>query len=259
MHAKAETARNDWYTTRNQHYKQVAARELDAAQKAHDDWKNAHPGLSDSGSDTAKALEAARTKSSFADRMLAAGANQEAAAREYQYIAENLNPEQHDDPRALYELFDKDPARMAQSIINSHFVQYGGDPTEMENRTQLANTVADALGWQPTTALDPDAPATNERLRRTQDLYGGLSKEQKEMRDKIVDQIVKDGGEHAKVTVLPVVYATDKSGVVKTAVFKVENKDDPRGKEMEFVDEQAWTYDSLDDYRANNSLPVEGV
>ncbi|HJS03465.1 MAG TPA: DUF4781 domain-containing protein, partial [Variovorax sp.] len=259
MHAKAETARNDWYTTRNQHYKQVAARELDAAQKAHDDWKNAHPGLSDSGSDTAKALEAARTKSSFADRMLAAGANQEAAAREYQYIAENLNPEQHDDPRALYELFDKDPARMAQSIINSHFVQYGGDPTEMENRTQLANTVADALGWQPTTALDPDAPATNERLRRTQDLYGGLSKEQKEMRDKIVDQIVKDGGEHAKVTVLPVVYATDKSGVVKTAVFKVENKNDPHGKEVEFVDEQAWTYDSLDDYRANNSLPVEGV
>ncbi len=148
---------------------------------------------------------------------------------------------------------------MAQSIINSHFVQYGGDPTEMENRTQLANTVANALGWQPTTELDPDAPATNERLRRTQDLYGGLGKEQKEMRDKIVDQIIQDGGEHAKVTVLPVVYATEKGGVVKTAVFKVENKDDPRGKEMEFVDEQAWTYDSLDDYRANNSLPVEGV
>ncbi|NDZ16494.1 hypothetical protein C7T35_22375 [Variovorax sp. WS11] len=259
MHAKAETARNDWYTTRNQHYKQVAARELDAAQKSHDDWKSTHPGLSDSGSDTAKALEAAKTKSSFADRMLAAGANQEAAAREYQYIAENLSPEQHDDPRALYKLFDKDPARMAQSIINSHFVQYGGDPTEMENRTQLANTVANALGWQPTTELDPDAPATNERLRRTQDLYGGLGKEQKEMRDKIVDQIIKDGGAHAKVTVLPVVYATEKGGVVKTAVFKVENKDDPRGKEMEFVDEQAWTYDSLDDYRANNSLPVEGV
>ncbi|OUL98718.1 DUF4781 domain-containing protein [Variovorax sp. JS1663] len=261
MHAKAETARNDWYTARNQHYKQVATRELDAAQKAHDDWKKAHPGQSDSGSDTWKALQAAQVKNGFADRVLAAGANEEAAAREYQYIAENLSPEQHGDPRALYKLFDKDPARMAQSIINSHFVQYGGDATEMENRTHLANVVAHALGWQPTTELDPDAPATNERLRRTQDLYGGLGKEQKEMRDKIVDQIVKDGGEHAKVTVLPVVYALDddKGGIVKTAVFKVENKNDPKGKEVEFVDEQAWTYDSLDDYRANNSLPVEGV
>ncbi|MDR6537779.1 DUF4781 domain-containing protein [Variovorax soli] len=261
MHAKAETARNDWYTARNQHDKEVAARELDAAEKAHDQWKKTHPGLSDSGSDTAKALQAAQVKNGFADRMLAAGANEEAAARESEYIAENLSAAQHDDPRALYKLFDKDPARMAQSIINSHFVQYGADPVEMENRTQLANTVANALGWQPTTELDPNATATNERLRRTQDLYGGLAKAQKEMRDKIVDQIIKDGGEHAKVTVLPVVYAldSDKGGIVKTAIFKVENKNDPKGKEVEFVDEQAWTYDSLDDYRANNSLPVEGV
>ncbi|WP_157103353.1 DUF4781 domain-containing protein, partial [Variovorax sp. WDL1] len=261
MHAKAETARNGWITARNQHYKQVATRELGAAEKAHDDWKKAHPGLSDSGSDTWKALQEAKVKDGFADRVLAAGANEEAAAREYQYIAENLSPEQHDDPRALYRLFDKDPARMAQSIINSHFVQYGGQPTQMESRTHLANEVATALGWQPTTGLDPNAPATNDRLRRTQDLYTGLGKEQKEMRDKIVDRIIEDGGEKARVTVLPVVYALDgeKGGIVKTAIFKVENKDDPKGREVEFVDEQAWTYDSLDDFRANNSLPVEGV
>jgi hypothetical protein len=259
LHAKAETSRNNWYTARNAQYKKVATRELDDAKAAHDTWKKAHPGLSESGTDSWKALEAAKLKNDHADRVLAAGANEEAAAREYQTIAENLSPDQHKDPHALYRLFDKDPAVMAQSIINSHFVQYGGQPTQMENRTQLENAVATALGWQPSTELDPSAPATNERLRRTQDLFTGLGKEQKEMRAKIVDRIIEDGGEKARVTVLPVVYATDsdKGGIVKTTIFKVENKN--RSGEVEFVDERAWTYDSLDDYRANNSLPVEGV
>ncbi|QSI31640.1 DUF4781 domain-containing protein [Variovorax sp. RKNM96] len=259
LHARAETSRNAWYTARNAHYKEVATRELDAAEAAHDQWKKAHPGMSESGSETWEALAAARARDKHADRWRAAGALDAADAIQYRTLADNLSPELHDDPRAMAGVFNEFTRELAQPLVNRHFVENGGLPAQMANRTHLRNVVADALGWPPSVELDPQAPATNDRLRRSQDLYGGLPKTQKELLEKIADRIVEDGGKNARVTVVPVVYGLerDDGGIVKTAIFKVQNKDRPG--EVEFVDEQGWTYDSVDDYRANNSLPAQGV
>ncbi|MGK6308612.1 DUF4781 domain-containing protein [Variovorax sp. DT-64] len=255
--AKAVEARSTWLGSHNTFHTASAKRDLGTAQAAHDKWKRENPSLAETGSDTWQALQAAQGKADIAQRYLAAGATEGASAREQNFIAQNLRPDQHGDGAELYKLFMKDPELMAQSIINSHYVQYGGQFTQMQNRTQLANQVAIALGWTPDIALDPATPANNERLQQTQNLFGNLGKDQKEILDKTVDKLVELGGDKARVMVLPVVYGIEgeQGGIVKTALFKVETKPG----EAKYVDEQGWEYESLDDYRANNNLPVEGV
>ncbi|HJS04230.1 MAG TPA: DUF4781 domain-containing protein, partial [Variovorax sp.] len=255
--AKAVAARSTWLDSHNKFYTDVAQRDLGAAQAAHDKWKSAHPGLAETGSATWQALEAAQAQVDTAKRYQVAGATESASAREQDFIAQNLRPDQHENGAELYKLFMRDPTLMAQSIINSHYVQYGGQFTQMQGRTQLENAVATALGWKPDVAPDPSTPANNERLQQTQSLFTQLSKEQQEVLDRTVDKIVEEGGDKARVMVLPVVYGLEgeQGGIVKTAVFKVETKPG----ESKLVDEQGWVYGDLDDYRANNSLPVEGV
>lgn len=255
--ANAQAARSQWLGSRNKFYTDTATRDLGAAQAAHDRWKRDNPTLAETGSDTWKALQAAQGKVDVAKRYQVAGATDNASAREQSFIAQNLRPDQHGDGAELYKLFMKDPKVMAQSIINSHYVQYGGQFTQMQNRTQLANQVAIALGWTPDIELDPATPANNERLQQTQNLFPKLGKEHKEILDKTVDKLVELGGDKARVMVLPVVYGIEgeQGGIVKTALFKVETKPGV----AKYVDEQGWEYDSLDDYRANNNLPVEGV
>lgn len=255
--ASALAARSKWLGSHNKFYTDTAKRDLGAAQAAHDKWKRENPALAETGSDTWKALQAAQRKADVAKRYQAAGATESASAREQNFIAQNLRPDQHGDGAELYKLFMKDPELMAQSIINSHYVQFGGQFTQMQNRTQLANQVAIALGWKPDIELDPATPANNERLQQTQNLFGNLDKDQKEILDKTVNKLVELGGDKARVMVLPVVYGLEgeQGGIVKTALFKVETKPG----EAKYVDEQGWEYDSLDDYRANNNLPVEGV
>jgi hypothetical protein len=255
--ASAVAARGKWLGTHNSFYTDTAKRDLGAAQAAHDKWKRDNPTLAEPGSETWKSLQAAHAKADVAKRYQVAGATGSASAREQDFIAQNLRPDQHDDGAELYKLFMKDPKVMAQSIINSHYVQYGGQFTQMQSRTQLENQVAIALGWKPDIELDPATPANNERLQQTQNLFPKLGKAQKEVLDKTVDKLVELGGDKAKVMVLPVVYGLEgeNGGIVKTALFKVE----ARPGEVKYVDEQGWEYKSLGDYRANNSLPVEGV
>ncbi|AKJ32072.1 hypothetical protein AAW51_5381 [Caldimonas brevitalea] len=255
---KAITARATWLDTRNQHHTQSAERDLGLKQAAHDRWKREHPGLAETSSDTWAALQQARGKVDDAKRYQVAS-NETAAAREQQFLSDNLRPDQYDDRRALYRLFMQNPQVMAQSVINQHYVQYGSEPMQMAGRTHLENEVALALGWQPSRPLDPGTPTHNAELRRTQPLFTNLSHEQKEVLRKTVDQIIETGGDKARVTVLPVVYGldSDQGGIVKTALFEVEQQGKPG--QVKYVDEQGWEYDDLDDYRANNHLPVEGV
>ena len=220
-------------------------------------WKSANPTLPETSSDTWNKLQDAQSKSKLAERYLAAGATQGSLSREQDFIAQNLRPDQHDNGAELYKLFMRDPKLMAQSIINSHYVQYGGDFTQVQNRTQLENIVATGLGWKPDVELDPATPATNAQLQQTRSLFTNLGKDQKAVLDKTVDALIKQGGDKAKVMALPVVYGLegDKGGIVKTSIFKVETEP---GK-VRYVDEQGWDYKDLDDYRANNNLPVQGV
>lgn len=247
----------DWQGARDKLHTDRAQRKVDSAQTAHDTWKRENPWLagSEKSSDTWKALQQAKGDYDLVKRRQAANAG--ARADEQAFISQNLKPGEHNDPGALYRLFDSNPQVMAQAVINDHYVQYGGEAITMQGRTHLGNLVSQALGWQPSVELDPNSPAYNQQLTKTQDLYGNLVKEQKELRGNVVDKIVELGGDDAKVTVLPVVYGLDEKngGIVKTAIFKVEGDNG----QVRYVDEQGWEYKSLDDYRANNSLPVEDV
>ncbi|WP_432726885.1 DUF4781 domain-containing protein [Variovorax sp. W6] len=256
---KADAARKDWLSSVNKFHADTAARDLAAAKSAHEKWKSANPGLAETGSDTWKKLQAAQAQSDTAVRYQAAGARDNAYAQQQKFTIQNLPFNQRDDKRALYRLFEQNPQMMAQAIMNDQFVQYGGGPIEMKSRTQLENEIGLALGWNPSRSLDAATPADSERIRQNQRLFGNLGDAQKDLLSKMVDKVVEVGGEHARVTVLPVVYAldSDDGGIIKTAIFKVESKDKPG--ETKLIDEQAWTYKDLTDYRANNSLPVEGV
>ena len=256
---RADAARKDWLSSVNKFHADTAGRDLAAAKSAHEKWKSANPGLAATGSDTWKKLQAAQSQSDTAVRYQAAGARDNAYAQQQSFTIQNLPFSQRDDKRALYRLFEQNPQVMAQAIMNDQFVQYGGGPIAMKGRTQIENEIGLALGWNPARSLDAATPADSERIRQNQRLFGNLGDAQKDLLAKMVDKVVEVGGERARVTVLPVVYAldSDDGGIIKTAIFKVESKDKPG--ETQLVDEQAWTYKDLTDYRANNSLPVEGV
>ncbi|WP_418121377.1 DUF4781 domain-containing protein [Variovorax sp. 160MFSha2.1] len=256
---KADAARKDWLSSVNKFHTDTAARDLAAAKSAHEKWKSANPGLAETGSDTWKKLQATQAQSDAAVRYQAAGARDNAYAQQQEFTIQNLPFNQREDKRALYRLFEQNPQVMAQAIMNDQFVQYGGGPIEMKSRTQLENEIGLALGWNPSRSLDAATQADSDRIRQNERLFGKLGDAQKDLLSKMVDKVVEVGGEHARVTVLPVVYAldSDDGGIIKTAIFKVESKDKPG--ETQLIDEQAWTYKDLTDYRANNSLPVEGV
>ncbi|HEX3139711.1 MAG TPA: hypothetical protein VHQ87_06635, partial [Rhizobacter sp.] len=235
---KAIDARQQWITTRDKRYIVGAQSKVDAAQVAHDKWKADHPGLAGDQAtvQTWKDLQAAKAELDRGHRMQAMDANVGAMTAQQQYIAANLRPGQEDDPQALARLFNSKPEVMAQAIINQHYVQYGSQPIEMDGRLRISNEVGLALGSPTSMDLDPNDPAHNEQLKRSTDLFASLDGDRKTAHDAVVDKIIELGGDHARVTVLPVVYAIDDEhgGIVKTALFKVERGG---GQEAKYVDE----------------------
>ena len=153
---------------------------------------------------------------------------------------------------------------LAQATMNEAYLRNGGQPIQAEGRTHLRNLVGAEMGIVPTVAVDP---AHADEALKTQDLYAGLDAGQQAFLDNIVDQIVHVGGDQARVTIVPVMYALKQErddgkieqagGLVRTAIFKVESDSEP-GTSM-FVDESGARYDDIDEYRGNNRLPVEGV
>ena len=212
-----------------------AQAEVDGAQKDFDAWRAGHAYMTPataSESAPGQALQAARARLDVAKRTQVFDGVTTAEDVQRQFIARNLKPGEENDPRAMYRLFMQDPKVMAQAAINAEYARNGGLPVAMSDRNQVASTVAAELG------LPADATS------------------------KVVDQIVSVGGDQARITVLPVVYALDADkdkggGIVKTALFKVQDKDDPT--KVKYVDDTGERYDSVDDFRANNNLPVDGV
>ena len=212
-----------------------AQADVNTAQAAFDQWHGAHAYLSTASVDESpqyQALQAAQGRLDTARRELTLAATVTSDAQQKAYIAQNLSPGQESDPHALYKLFMRDPQVMAQSIINQDYVRNGGVAQTFSGR--------DAIGAMVSGELGTDAGATST----------------------IVDQIVAVGGNDAKVTIIPVVYAMDADadkggGIVKTALFKVQDGSDPDS--VKYVDAYGERYDSVDDYRANNNLPVDGV
>jgi len=261
----ANSAITDWNKTRKKVELSQAKLEASNAKSAYDAYVAEHPHQKAwvHTLPVGVALQKANDKVALATSGLQSSGQSSAELKEKQFVAQNLAAGQENDPKALYELFMKNPEVMAQAAINRFYANNGSAPIEMQGRTQLRNTVAMQLGFAPSIALDPKDAAGNAALMQTRDLFTDLGSAQREMVDKTVDRIVKDGGEHARVTLLPIVYATDpdqsggNGGIHQTVLFQVEGKD--FGDAAKFVDEQGMHYDDLKDYRANNTLPVDGV
>jgi len=244
-------AKAKWLSLRDKRGVDLAQGAFDIAQRAHDDWKRSHTYLlgSDNDTETWIAQEAARGELDLAKRQQEAGANEQALLARQQLVSSTLNTD--------YRLFMDRTQVMAQPLINQHYVQYGAMPMQMTGSTHIGNEVAFAFGWQPNAAPSGNTPAANAHTRRNQDLFTNLNSDQKMARDATVGKIVELGGDKVRVTVLPVVYALDgeQGGIVKTALFKVERDTGP----AKYVDEQGREYKDLDDFYANNMLPVEHV
>jgi hypothetical protein len=259
LHADAMEARTQWLGLRDRQIVGGKKQTMDEMHGLHEQWKSEHPGFTpaqerDAG--TWKNLQQATSDHGDAQRLQTSGtATQAANAQQQAYVKEHLRPDQYSDNRELYKLFEANPKVMAQGLINEHYLQYG-EPITMQGSTHLRNEVGFALGWPPSRQIGASAASQNARLN--EDLFSsGLTQQQRDMHKATVDQIIDVGGENARVTVLPVVYALDErgGGIVKTAIFKVEGD----GGTVKFVDEQGRRYNDLTDYRANNTLPVEGV
>ncbi len=252
----ADAALATLQTTKNRVSLAQANVSVKTAQDAYDQWRAAHPYLLGSATDSQQYqdLQAATAQRDAVQRDLAGGAVTTAVDAKNALIAHNIAPGHETDPQALYDLFDKNPEVMAQDIINASYAQMGGMPTQMHNRTEIANAVALSMGYAQTTPFDATDPAGNLQLMQSRNLFSGLPKAQQDGIDKVVDQIVDTGGDTATVTALPVVYATKQDGMQSVTLFKVES-----GGERHYVDEYGERYSSIDDYRANNNLPVDGV
>ncbi|GLU34090.1 LWXIA domain-containing protein [Trinickia caryophylli] len=73
--------------------------------------------------------------------------------------------------------------------------------------------------------------------------------------DKVYNEIHDVGGDHAKVSVMPMVYASKDSGMTTTALFKVTSGD---GK-TEYVDDTGAHYSSVDNFIDDNQLSSDGT
>ncbi len=257
LQATAEKARSDWLQLRDRQIVAGKQHHVDDTRVLHEQWKIGHPGFSqaqEEDSDTWKTLQAAVADHKEAQRWQKDGSAITAADTATQdLVRSRLRPDQYNDNGELFKLFQEEPKVMAQGIINRHYLQYGDEPITMQGRTHLGNEVAFALGWPPSRQVNAPAAAANARLN--EDLFRGMSQPQRDMQKAVVDQIIDLGGEHAKVTVLPVVYALDeRSGIIQTSIFKVNCTDGG----VKYVDEQGRSYKDLTDYRANNTLPGKG-
>lgn len=74
--------------------------------------------------------------------------------------------------------------------------------------------------------------------------------------DSVYDEIHKDGGDDAQVSVLPMVYAQKDAGIAQTALFKVTPKG---GGDTHYIDDTGAHYSSIDDYIHNNQLSSDGT
>ncbi|MBO4123083.1 LWXIA domain-containing protein [Cupriavidus gilardii] len=228
----------------------AASDDVERLRNEHQAWKREHPYLREQDAPTWAPLQQALDNEDAARQQLVQEAAEAGAAQETRALTATLTPEQREDPAALYELFVSEPRAMAQGVINQHYVDYGGRPYEMAGRTHARNMAGLALGIPPEVQLAGDADAQTETLRK-QDIFAGIDDDYADMLDVVADQLIEQGGEHARVTLLPVVYASRERGITRTMLFKVETDQGPR-----FVDEAGRAYDDLKDYRENNTLPA---
>lgn len=202
----------------------------------HAQWRNTHRNevgtQKEWSSQTWKAREAAVQEQQQANVRATASTHSAAESARDELLA-TLPWEDRGNPAKEHQLFMASPQNaqvLARPLINESYLQFGKEPLQMNGRADVARLVAAA----------------------------GLQGEQAKA---VEQQVLADGGERARVTVLPVVYSTRDTGLVSTVLFRVENG---RGGAT-YVDERGATYAAGSasdpnqrrrDFLENNGLPT---
>ncbi|MCX4173938.1 MULTISPECIES: LWXIA domain-containing protein [Paraburkholderia] len=179
-----------------------------------------------------------------------------------------LNPksesDQADYQKRIHDFYEQHRSDMSQSLLDSvsqstlkgqsaSFGDTGANPLTADQQRNLIGT---ALGLQPdgppvdnsAQSSDPNSPAPIDKtLHYSGDALSAINK--------VRDEIMKVGGANAQVSVMPVVYASQDSGMATTSLFKVTN---PSGSTY-YIDQEGAKYTSTNDYVDNNHLSASGT
>ena len=145
---------------------------------------------------------------------------------------------------------------MAGPVVQK-YAGRGGEPHELPTSGEvgaLRNAIGQTLGLP----LSPLGEETAEQAAARQD--AGMShdyyKDNKRI-DKIAALIAQEGGDPAKMTVIPVVVTNPEVGVINVNVFRLDQGKAPNGqaKPARFVDDFGFRYDDFEHWRNDNQLP----
>jgi hypothetical protein len=131
-----------------------------------------------------------------------------------------------------------------------------GDTPQTLTGTNLDNTVGFAMGLPPGNIPANESPA-QQAARERAVAKGNYSYYSGDPANKyvkpVVDAIRSVGGSNARVTVLPVQFASPNTGPVQLPLFRVQDKATGQDK---FVDNEGRIYSSFEDWKNNNKLPA---
>lgn len=145
---------------------------------------------------------------------------------------------------------------MAGPVIQK-YAGRGGEPHELPTSGEagaLRNSIGQTLGL-PFSALGEET-AEQAEARLDAGMSHDYYKNNKRI-DKIAALIAQEGGDPAKMTVIPVVVTNPELGVINVNVFRLDQGKAPDGtpKSARFVDDFGFRYDDFEHWRSDNQLP----
>ncbi len=145
---------------------------------------------------------------------------------------------------------------MAGPVIQK-YAGRGGEPHELPTSGEagaLRNSIGQTVGQPLSASGEETAEQADARLDAgmSHDYY----KNNKRI-DKIAALIAQEGGDPAKMTVIPVVVTNPELGVINVNVFRLDQGKAPDGtpKSPRFVDDFGFRYDDFEHWRSDNQLP----
>ncbi|MFM0289909.1 LWXIA domain-containing protein [Paraburkholderia megapolitana] len=179
---------------------------------------------------------------------------------------------------ASYNLFQSmKPAQTLQPYFNDFKANYDNKAHQFTaGSNQLTNFIGTGLAMQPddpanvpTDANDnpsmgmleqmiiDNAPAPDGNGPINSASLYKQNQAATSMINTVTSEIQKYGGDHPVVTLVPTYYVSQDSGASPSALFKVQNKDDP--SKFTYIDDRGWEYNDLSDYQHNNALSDGGT
>lgn len=140
----------------------------------------------------------------------------------------------------------------AQDNAKQYLAGRGDDPQTLQG-TDLDNTIGYSMGFPPAVPKGMSPEDAQAKVAQGQLSYYADGPGKDPVR-KVVDQIHAVGGDTPQVTVLPILYSSNASGPVQLPLFRVHTASGDR-----FVDNAGRSYQSFEDWKANNQLPPGDV